>query len=151
MAERFSITNILLVVDGTESGVRAARFGVQLAAFHKASVAAVAVVDTATLKSLLTSSVLVESEMEEFDEELGASAQTNLNYASQLAKAAGVNLTPLLRKGSAHVIISDEIRDAQPDLLVMGSFTTSMIKRDLSARNRRLIVDDAQCPIVLVP
>ena len=36
-------------------------------------------------------------------------------------------------------------------ILVMGSFSTSMIKRDLSARERRLIVDETRCPILLVP
>ena len=151
MPEKLSIGKILVVVDGTETGVRAARFAAKLAALHGAELTAVTVVDTVTLKSLLKSSVLVQAEMEEFDQELEASGRTNLNYVGQLAKDAGIAADLLLRKGSAHSIILEEARRLEPDLLVMGSFTTSMIKRDLSARERRLIVDEVKCPILLVP
>ena len=151
MAEPLSINRILLIVDGTESGVHAARYAVRLAALHEAGITALAVVDTAILKSLLKSSVLVEAEMAEFDEELEGSARKNLAYAEQLAKDGGVEADALLKKGSAHTIVIDETRELSPDLLVMGSFTTSLIKRDLNARARRLIVDEVKCPIVLVP
>jgi len=151
MAETPPIRRILVVVDGTESGVRAVREAARFAALHGAELAAMAVVDTATLKSLLRSSVLVEAEMQEFDRELEASAQTNLNYAAELAREAGVTAELVLKKGAAHAVVIDEARGREPDLLVMGSFTTSMIKRDLNARTRRLIVDEVKCPILLVP
>ena len=151
MTGQLSIKRMLLVVDGTDSGVHAARYAVRLAALHGASLTALAVVDTAILKSLLKSSVLVEAEMAEFDAELDASAQKNLAYAAQLAKEADVELDSQLRKGSTHAVIVDEAAELEPDLLVMGSFTTSMIKRDLNARARRLIVDEVRCPILLIP
>ena len=151
MSEKLSIKDVLLVVDGTDSGAAAARYAVKLAALHKAKLTALAVVDTATLKALLKSSVLVDAEAAEFDQELEASAQTNLNYAEHLAKQAGASAETLLRKGSAHSVVIGEVRRLSPDLLVMGSFSTSMIKRDLNARERRLIVDEVKCPIVLVP
>ena len=151
MAEPLTIKRILLIVDGTENGVHAARYAVQVAALHQAEIVALAVVDTAILKTLLKSSVLVEAEMMEFDEELQGSAQKNLAYVAQLAKEAGVEADLLLKKGSAHCVVIGEAVDREPDLLVMGSFSTSLIKRDLNARARRLIVDEVKCPIVLVP
>ncbi|MFO7897465.1 MAG: universal stress protein [Planctomycetota bacterium] len=151
MAERFSIDQILVVVDGTETGVRAARFAAQMAAAQGAKLTGLAVVDTATLSSLLKKSVLVEAEMEEFGDELESSARSNLKYLARLAEEAGVQSQTLLRKGSAHWTVIDEVKRIEPDLLVMGSFTTSTIKRDLNARERRLIVDEVQCPIILVP
>ena len=151
MADELAVENILLVVDGTESGVRASRFAARFAALHGAALTAMAVVDTATLKSLLRSSVLVEAEMEEFGGELETSARSHLDYAERLAREAGVRAEVVLKKGSVHSIIIDESRRLKPDLLVMGSFSTSMIKRDLTARERRLIVDEVQCPILLVP
>jgi len=150
MTEELTIRTVLVMVDGTDNGVRATRYAARLAALHGADLAAIAVVDTATLKSLLKSSVLVEAEMKEFDEELQLSARTNLNYAETLAKDAGVPVTLLLEKGATHSIVIEQARRLDPDLLVMGSFTTSMIKRDLSARARRLIVDEVRCPILLV-
>ena len=151
MAETLSIRKVLLVVDGTETGVRAARHAARLAALHGASLTALAVVDTATLKSLLKSSVLVDAEVAEFDQELGASARTNLDYAEQLAQEAGVSIEPILKKGSVHSVVIEQARALSPDLLVMGSFTSSLIKHDLNARERRLILDEAQCPVLLVP
>jgi len=151
MAEHFSADNIMVVVDGTESGIHAVRYAVRLAAHHGAALTAVAVVDTATMRSLLKSNVLVEAEMEEFETELEASAQTSLNYVSQLAREAGVSATVAVEKGAAHTVITDQARRLKPDFLVMGTFSTSMIKRDLNARERRLIVDEAACPILLVP
>jgi nucleotide-binding universal stress UspA family protein len=151
MAEALSIRNILVVADGTETGVHAARYAIRIAAFHNARLTAVAVVDTATLKSLLKSSVLVETEMEEFGSELEASARANLDYVDRLANEAGVKTETILRKGAAHSQVIREVKQVQPDLLVMGTFSSSMIRRDLSARERRLIVDEAACPIVLVP
>ncbi|MFW6159442.1 MAG: universal stress protein [Planctomycetota bacterium] len=151
MAERLSIDRILVVIDGTETGVRAARFAAQMAAIQGAELTGLAVVDTATLTSLLKKSVLVEAEMEEFGDELESSARTNLNYFTRLAEEAGVRSQTLLRKGSAHWTVIDEVKRLEPDLLVMGSFTTSTIQRDLNARERRLIVDEVQCPIILVP
>ncbi len=151
MAEKLSIKKILLVVDSSQSGVHAARFAARFAALHKAKLTALTVVDTATLKSLLKSSVLVQPEMEEFGRELEATAQTNLNYVERLANEAGSSAEPLLKKGSAHSVVIDQVRQSKPDLLIMGTFSSSMIKRDLSARERRLIVDEVKCPILLVP
>ncbi len=150
MAEKPSIGTILLVVDGTESGVHAARYAVRFAAIHKAKVKAIAVVNTETLKALLKSNVLVEAEMAEFDQELEASANINLNYVAQLGKDAGVAVETLLKKGAAHSVIISEARLIAPDLLVMGSFSSSMIRRDLNAHERRLILDEVKCPILLI-
>jgi len=151
MAEQLTIGSILVVVDGTETGVRAARYAARLAALHGAKLIGITVVDTATLKSLLKKSVLVEAEMEEFGDELEASAQANLQYLDRLAREAGVPVELLLERGSAHWNVIDAAKRLAPDLLVMGSFTTSTIKRDLNARGRRLTVDEVQCPILLVP
>jgi len=150
MTDSFSIRKILVVVDGTESSVRAVRYAARLAALHRAALTAIAVVDTATLKSLFKSSVLVEAEMEEFGQELEASARTNLGYAAQITKEAGIDAETLLEKGSVHSVIIQKCRQLGVELLVMGSFSTSMIRRDLTARERRLIVDEVKCPILLV-
>ncbi len=151
MAAKPLFASIVVVVDGTESGIHAARYAVRFAATHSAKIVAIAVVDTTILKSLLSSSVLVESEMTEFCRELEASAQTNLSYVEQLAAEAGVSVQTVFKKGAGHAVITNEVRLLNPDLLVMGSFSSSMIKRDLNARARRLILDEAQCPILLVP
>lgn len=151
MAEKLAFSKILLIVDGTESGTRAARFATQFAALHRAKITAVATVDTITLKSLLKSSILAEAEMMEFDQELESSAQTHLNYVGQLCRENQSECELVLRKGAAHAVVSEESRKISPDLLIMGTFTSTMIKRDLNARARRLIVDEATCPILLIP
>ena len=137
MAEDFSIRKILLVVDGTETGVRAARFAARLAALHGAALVAVAVVDTATLRSLLKSSVLVETEMAEFVAELDGSARTNLTYAEQLAREAGVAAeTQVIAFDLAGVAVSAGAACS------VGKVTRSHVLAAMGGADR-----DAQCAI----
>ena len=151
MADKLSFDRILIVTDATDTGVHAARYAVRFAALHKARLTAIAIVDTEILKALLTSSVLVEAEMQEFAQDFETSARTGLKYVAQLAERAGVHADMLLRKGAPHSVVIDETRRHEPDLLIMGTFSTSMIRRELNARERRLIVDEVKCPILLVP
>lgn len=149
MVEKFS--KMMLVVDGTESSSRAARTGVNIATRFQAKIVAVAVVDTATLKYLFKTGILVEAETAEFDQQLETSAQAHLHYVAQLCKENNSECELILRKGVPHAIMAEELRRISPDLLIMGSFTSMMIKRDFNARTRRLVVDDAVCPILLIP
>ena len=63
------IRHILTMVDGTESSIAAAEYAIQFARAFKANLTAVAIVDTATLKHLLSTKILVAAEMEEYERE----------------------------------------------------------------------------------
>lgn len=150
MAGTIPIGKIMVLVEGTEASTAAARFAIDLACNQKASLTALAVVDTETLKMLLSSKIMVPEEMEEFERELEFSDQRRLRYVEELAKEKGIKVETLLLKGSCHTLVLKEQKGRSADLLVLAAFTSSMVKRDLIAKEKQLILNDISCPVVLV-
>ena len=150
MAANAQLRTILLFTDGTEGSIRAAELAVLLADTHDADLVAVAVVDTETLSMLLRQHILVDEEMAEFDTELEASAERHLRMVTNHANRQGVPLETALLRGTCHSLVLAEARRRGADLIVLSGFTTTMTRRDLLAKEKQYIVDDAPCPVVLV-
>jgi nucleotide-binding universal stress UspA family protein len=142
--------HILTVVDGTESSIAAAKYAIQLAKSAKARFSAVGIVDTATLKHLLSAHIMVAAEMEEYERELAESGRKHLAYVSALAKEAGVKAQTALIKGSVHSAVLAEQKACGADLIVVGAFRWTLAHRDQVARERQLLLDDAPCPVLVV-
>ena len=141
---------ILLMVDSSETAVRAARLAVDLAARLHTTIYAVTVVDTETLTQLLKGKILVQEEMEEFEHDLAESSRRYLRMAAKVAEGAGVTLEEVLLRGGWHQTILAQQRELGAGLLVVGAFTYSMIKRDLVAKAKQLIIDEIPCPVLIV-
>jgi len=147
---RQSFRHILAVVDGTESSFKAVECAVRLARALKARFTAVAIVDTATLKHLLTSGIMVAAEMQEYERELEASGRKQLAYVADLASENGVKAHTVLLKGAVHSAVLAEQKASGADLVVIGAFRWSLCHRDQAARERQLILDEAPCPVLTV-
>jgi len=145
-----SMRNILLVVDSSDAGVRAAQKAVELASDLEAKVDAAFVVDTGTLRQLLSGKILVAEEMEEFEEDLATGGRKYLRVAEQLATEHGVSLESHLLKGSWTAVILAEAKRMKSDLIVLGGFKYSLVKRDLVCKQKQAIIDDAPCPVLIV-
>jgi len=141
---------IILVVDGTESALRAAEVAFGIARTHGSKVAAVSIVDTETLRLLLTQRILVSDEMDELHADLEASSRKYLSHVAELARKQGVEAETVLRQGSFHSAILAEQKARQADLIVMGPIQYTLTRRDLVVRERHLIADEATCPVLLV-
>ena len=143
-------STILLLVDGTDEGMKAARHAIELAADEDATLVIAAVVDTSTLKQLLTYRIFLQEEMEDYEHELEATCQKHLNYVAQLAEKESVRSKTALLEGACHSELLKEQKRSGADLLVMGAFTASTARRDLIAREKQLIIDEVACPVLLV-
>jgi len=150
MAEKRPITHVLLMVDATDASLRAAEYRVRLCRHLGAKLTALAVVDTETLRSLLSSRIMVQAEMQDLEAELQSSAEKRLKNVAQLGSDHKVKIETVLMKGSTHGAFLEEVRRRRPDLIVMGGYTSSVVKRDLPARERQRVMDDTQVPILLV-
>ncbi len=149
MAKR-TYSTILLFAETSEGGMKAARDAIHLAADEGATLIAAAVVDTNTLKQLLTYRIFVQDEMEEYERELEESCRKQLNYIAQLADEAGVTNRTVLLRGACHSVLIQEQKARAADLLVMGAFRATTTKRDLVAHEKQLIIDEIPCPVLLV-
>ena len=91
---------VLLVVDGSEPSIAAARFAVELSAQMGCRVTAVYVVDTATMDYLLQSRIFVSEERQEFERDLESTGQRYLDFVTTIAANRGIQVATALEKGS---------------------------------------------------
>jgi len=145
-----SFRHILVLVDGTESSLKAAECAVQLARAFKAPLTAVSIVDTATLSHLLTSRIMVAAEVAEYERELEGSSRRHLAYVADLARENGVKAQTVLLKGAVHSAVLAEQKSCGADLIVIGAFRWTLCHRDVSARERQHILDEAPCPVLVI-
>jgi len=130
--------------------LRAAEFAIHLAGAIPARLTAVSVVDTETLRKLMSVRILVEQEVREFETELERSQTRHLDYVHQLARKGGVQCAAVLGKGVCHSAVLNEQKARKADLIVLGGFRSSLTKMDLNARERQIILDEAPCPVLIV-
>ena len=150
MASKSPFRRIALLVDGTDGGLQAAKVAVALAGFGGAELTAVGVVDTETLNKLLSFKIMVDVEMAEYEKELTASARKHLDFVADLARSEKVSCETVLGSGDIAQILLAELRGRKADLLVMGGFTASMARLDLLAKAKQTVLDDAECPVMVI-
>ena len=150
MAKR-TFSTILLLAEGTDEGMQAARDAIGLAADEDATLVIVSVVDTNTLRQLLTYRIFIEDEMRQYEQELEQSCRKQLDYLTQLAEKGKAKHRTLLLTGACHTAILEEQKRCGADLLVMGAFRATTVKTNLLAREKQLIIDEVRCPVLLVP
>jgi len=142
--------SIIVFVDSSDSSLRAAEYAVRLAACASARLTAVSVVDTDTLKKLLTARILVEQEMTELETDLERSQNRSLEYVRHLAARAGVPVETVLSKGVASTAVLAEQKARQADLVIMGGFRCTLPRMDLAGAERQRLLDVATCPVLVV-
>ena len=142
--------NLLLVVDGSEPSIAAARFAVRLATQLGSRITAVYVVDTATMDYLLQTHIFVAEERDEFERDLEHTGQRYLQYVATIADSAGVLVDTELRRGSFHQTILQVARTLLVDAIVVGGWKRSITRKDAASVERQLILDEADCPVIVV-
>ena len=144
------INHILVLVDGTESSYRAVEAAIDLARAVGARLTALAVVDTETLRQMLSVRILVDAEMGEFEKELEESSRRQLAEVRDRALDRRVVCDDVLLTGNTETIVPREVQERGVDLIALGGFQSTKITRDLLARQRQQIIDRARCPVLVV-
>jgi len=151
VAKKTPFEKIVLVIDATEAGLRAAEFAIEVGGYLASHITGISVIDTETLRQLLMRKILVPAEMKEFEVELEESARRHLRTIQQMAAKKKVEMEMVLAKGSVHTAVLAECRRRNADLIIMGSPRQASGKKDLVARERQLILEHSTCPVLLVP
>jgi nucleotide-binding universal stress UspA family protein len=142
--------HILVLVDGTELSFHAADGAIDLARALGARLTALAVVDRETLHQLLSVKILVDTEMDEFEKELQDSARRHLKHVSERALDRRVAVEEVLLTGSIVEIVAKVVHERTVDLIALGGYDSGRVSRDLLARQRQSVVDNASCPVLIV-
>lgn len=144
------VNHILVLVDGTDSSHNAADVAIELARSLGAKLTAMAVVDTDTLRQLLSVKILVDAEMGEFEKELEQSSRRQLAEVRERALDRKVVIEEVLLTGNSETVVPREVQQRGVDLIALGGFQSSKVTRDLMARQRQQIIDRAVCPVLVV-
>jgi nucleotide-binding universal stress UspA family protein len=144
------LASCLLVVDGSEPCIVAANFAMELAKQTGSRITAVYVVDTATMDYLMQLRVFIKEEREEFEVDIERTGQRYLEYVSTIGRKNGVPVTTVLRKGRFHTAILQEARDLKVNAIILGGWRRSATRKDASTVERQLILDLADCPVIVV-
>lgn len=141
---------VLILINGSESSIHAAQYGILMAKLYRCTLKAVYVVDTATLKQLTLSKFFVAEESSEYEESLTADGKRYLTYVSNLATAKGVKMeTELLHGG----IWSETVRAAdefEANLILLGGVEKNSSEDDTLRESHKRILENAVCSVLSV-
>lgn len=141
---------ILVVINGSEASVSAAKYAILMAKQYHCSVSAVYVIDTATIKYLTLNKFFIQEESYEYETSLEENGTRYLDYVEELAKSKGVKVEKILKRGS----ICDEIvalaQAENYDAILLGGWEKSQIATDVISRQAREILLDSHCSVLVV-
>lgn len=144
------ISNIMVFVDGTESSVTAAQYGVCLAKILHVKLFALYVVNTRALQDLLRTKIFVKEEEEEYERDLGEDAKRYLNHVKTLGSQKGVDVVTLKSEGTVHVEIKKIIEQHKIDLLLLGELSQIRSRRDEFYDESERAMRTVPCSVLIV-
>jgi nucleotide-binding universal stress UspA family protein len=144
------IQTVVVAVSGSEASVNAAKYGIIMAKLLRLRLVGVYVVDTATLRELLLSKIFVEDESSEYEKSLEDNGRRYLNYVQDLAAKKGVPMEKIMRRGAISTEIVEAADEVGADIILLGGFEESKSIHDVLSRQRREIVRNAKCSVLVV-
>jgi nucleotide-binding universal stress UspA family protein len=146
-----TFTHIMTLIDGgSPQSYRAAEAAIVLAKATGAKLTVLGVIDTVTLRDLLTYRILHTKEMADLEAEMVTSTRRHLDRVQNMARAEGLDCQAILLRGAVHNEVLNQQRHLAIDLVTLGAFTGSLTGRGLWAREYQKIIDTCPCPLLLV-
>jgi nucleotide-binding universal stress UspA family protein len=143
------IQNILVYVDGSEESVTAAEYAVCLARSTGAELHAAYVVNTRALNDLVKSRIFLESEEQEYQQDLEQDAKRYLNHVKELAHKKGQALELHQRNGAIHSEIKHLVEELDIDLLIIGELSKIQSRRDEFYNEAERAMRSVPCSVLI--
>ena len=142
--------DIVVYLDGSESSMTAAMYGIKMAAEHGAHLTAVYVVNTKALSELVKAGIFVAIERDEYQRDLQADADRYLRHVVKLAAQQKLEIETVKLEGATHVVVKQLLKERNADLLVLGGITDIRSRREeLSSETDRML-RTSPCPVLVV-
>jgi nucleotide-binding universal stress UspA family protein len=145
-----TIEKILVYVDGTEETITAVQYAVCLARETGAQLDAVYVVNTRALDDLVRTRIFLQTEEEEYRQDLEADAERYLNHVKKLASEKMVNIQVHKFSGNVHTEIKKMVREQGFDLLVLGEISQAKSRRDEFYNETERALRSVPCSVIVV-
>jgi len=144
-----SFTSIVVAVNGSDASILAAKYAIVLTKACNCRLSAVYVVDTATIKQLTLSKILIKEESLEYESSLEANGARYLSFVEELARAKGVKIERELRHGAVYTEIISVAGEKNADLIVLGGWEKDRNPRDIISHSYREVMVNAKCSVLL--
>lgn len=145
---------IIVAVNGRQSSVQAAMYGIMMAKIYKLELKFVCVVDTATIKLIAMNHLFVSNEKIGFEEKLTEDGERYLSYVEKLAEDKGVKCEKELRKGGVFTEILKAAEEFEADLILLGGNIKESgktgIKKSVFNEEQNSILANSGCPVMIV-
>jgi nucleotide-binding universal stress UspA family protein len=136
------LSNMIVVVEGSDASLLAAKYAIIMAKQCRASLTAVYVVDSATIRQLTMSKIFVEEESQEYEKRLEATGERYLSFVEELARAKGLKINRELRHGAVFSEVLKAAEERKAGLIILGGWEQNRSTHDIMA--------NAKCSVLLV-
>ena len=148
------VKNIVVAVNGSQSSIHAAMYGIILAKQLKLNLKFVYVVDTATIKYLTMNRFLLSEERIDFEEKLKIDGTHYLDYVERLAVSKGLEVEKELRSGGVFTEIIKAAEEYDADLILLGGTEKDAARTDyrkpVLSRDQNEVLANSKCPVLIV-
>ena len=145
---------ILVAINGSESSIRAAMYGIMMARSYNLELKFVYVIDSATISYLGINQMLAKDEQVDYKVDLAYEGQNHLEYVVSLAASKGVTAASELKDGSVVTEILKSAAAFEADLILIGSTGkkkgVSLVKRNVHSSHQSDIIDNSKVPVIVV-
>jgi len=145
-----AFTSIVVSINGSDASILAAKYAIVLAKTCQCRLSAVYVVDTATIKQLTLSKILVKEESLDYERSLESNGDRYLSFVEEMAKAKGIKIERELRQGAVYTEILAVAGEKNADLIILGGWEKDRNPRDIISHSYREVFANAKCSVLLV-
>jgi nucleotide-binding universal stress UspA family protein len=143
-------TNIVTAVSGSDASILAAKYAIVMAKAYHCRLTAVYVVDTATIKQLTLSRVFIQEESQEYESSLEANGERYLSFVEELARAKGIKIEKVIRRGAVYSEIVSTAEEKKADLILLGGWEKDRNPRDIFSHSFREVMINSKCSVILM-
>lgn len=124
------IARIMVYVDGSEESISAAEYAIALSRRTGAELTAAFVVNTRALSELRRTRIFLESEAQEYLQDIERDCRRYLDLVRNLAESKGVTIETFPRTGNVHEEMRRLVKEQHIDLLCIGDIGDIRSRRD---------------------
>ncbi|MFA6814685.1 MAG: universal stress protein [Lentisphaeria bacterium] len=146
----FFMSNVLLVVDGSNNSLTATQFAINYAQKTGCHLLAAFIIDTATMDYLQQMRIFIQDEREDLERDMEQKGVRYLERVKCMAENRNVSIETTLRRGRLHQTILQVARDGKIDAIILAGWKHEIQQKDSTSIERQLILDLADCPVIVV-
>jgi nucleotide-binding universal stress UspA family protein len=144
---------ILVALDGSATSNAGLRSALELASDQQAKLVGLHVIDDASMAVNLEGGYLPASYIDTLYDSLRKSGQAILTKAQATARAAGVEITPILVESRGQTVaqaILQQARKSKADAIVIGTHGRRGVARILMGSDAEQVLREARVPVLIV-